>query len=109
MFRCNSETDAVELVLTQKLKNFNSSLPAVISIKAVLKVGSTLSKAILSDELELEFQDKQIVRIDGVLLNFCKCISREIGDLFAQKMQRKMIFQLKTASVFCPLTKLRMM
>jgi hypothetical protein len=68
MFRCNSETDTVELVLTQKLINFNARLPAVISIKAVLKQGTPLSKAILSDELEIEFKNKQIAKIDGLLL-----------------------------------------
>ena len=68
MFRCNSETDTVELVLTQKLVNFNARLPAVISIKAVLKQDTSLSKAILSDELEIEFKDKQIAKIDGLLL-----------------------------------------
>ena len=68
MFRCKSETDAVELVLTQKFTNFNARFPAVISIEAVLKRDTSLSKAILSDELEIVFENSQIAKIDGLLL-----------------------------------------
>jgi hypothetical protein len=89
MFRCNSETDAVELVLTQNMKNFNSRFPAVISIEAVLKEGTSLSKAILSDELDFEFQDKQIARIDGLLLKevieFERNFTIEFKFLFANR------------------------
>jgi hypothetical protein len=59
MFKSNINAEETELVLTQVMNNFNSHYPAVISIKAFLLADTDLSKALLSDEIEFEFENKK--------------------------------------------------
>ncbi len=68
LYSSDPEGGSTEIVLTQKLKNFDPRRPAVISIKAVLKRETPLSNAVLSDEFEIEFEEKQIAKIGGLLL-----------------------------------------
>lgn len=63
MFKSNINAEETEMVLTQVMNNFNAFFPVVISIKAFITPGTDLSKAILSDEIEIEFKNKQISKI----------------------------------------------
>jgi hypothetical protein len=68
MFRSDFEDDTSEIVLTQKMKNFNPAFPAAISIRGGLKDATPLSEAVLSDELEIKFENRQIARIGNTAL-----------------------------------------
>ena len=50
------------------MNNFNARYPAVISIKAFFKPSTGLSTAIFSDEIEIEFENKQISKIAALPL-----------------------------------------
>ena len=68
MFKSDIKTEETELILTQVMKNFKARYPAVISIKAFLKPSTRFSSAILSEEIEIEFENKQISKIGAFLL-----------------------------------------
>jgi hypothetical protein len=68
MFKSNVKAEETEMVLTQVMNNFNASFPAVISIKAFLLQGTDLWAAMLSDEIEIEFEHKQISKIGALTL-----------------------------------------
>lgn len=68
MFRSDFEDGASEFVLTQKMNNFNPAFAVMVLLNGVLKGTSSLSEAALSDELEIEFENRQIVRIGNTEL-----------------------------------------
>jgi hypothetical protein len=63
MFRSDFEDGVSKILLIQKMGNFNPACAATVSINRVLKDGSPLSKAVLSAELEIEFEKGQVARI----------------------------------------------
>ena len=67
MFRTDNEEQASELVLTQKMNGFNARFAAVVSIKGVLVENAPLAKAVLGDELEIEFEDRRIGVAAGII------------------------------------------
>jgi hypothetical protein len=66
--RTNSADGSCELVLTQKMSRFDHRRPSVITLKAFLFEATPLSNAVLADELEIEFKDRQIEKIDDLPL-----------------------------------------
>jgi hypothetical protein len=65
IFKSDIKAEETEMVLTQVMNDFNACYPAVISIKAFLLQDTDLGAALLSKELEIEFENKQISKIAG--------------------------------------------